>query len=207
MAGFCVSCTLYFSCEDTKAVDYGFGEYFEEIVTAVSENVFVLDNGKTLFNTNEKASKAYQSGDRILMNYTLLHETTAGYDYTVRINGSSKVPLTELSLVDQKTIQSLVSEPVFFESLWVGNHYLNLQFYINYKSETHSIKLLTDSSLIKNDTVYVYFKHDTKNDAPGYSSHVFLSADLEKTFGKSKRVLFFNINTINYGEKQYELKY
>jgi hypothetical protein len=201
-------CTLFFSCEDKKTVDYGYDEYYEEIVTAVSENGFLLDNGKTLFDTN-KETNPYSSGDRVLLNYTLLHETTSGYDYTVRVNGSSKIHKTELTLTNREKIDSAVNEPVLFESLWLGSHYLNMQCYINYKSEAHTIGLLTDSLQIRNDTVRIYFKHDKKNDLPGYSNRLLLSVDLEKALGspKKEKVLLLNINSFNYGEKIYELKY
>jgi hypothetical protein len=209
VAGIFAAMILLFSCENSDDVDYGYGEYYEELVTAKGNDVFLLDNGKTLINASKNTGKSVQAGDRVLLNYTLLSEKTTGYDYTVRVNGLSKIPLGDLKPVDQKTIDAAVNDPVLFESLWLGSHYLNLQFYFNYKSEQHYIGLLTDSTLLKNDTIHIYFRHDPQNDKPGYSNKAILSVDMEKTLGKpeKKKVLLLNISTINYGEKQYELKY
>jgi hypothetical protein len=196
------------SCENNQ-FDYGLDKYYEEIVTAMGKNVFLLDDGKTILNVNENETQTFQSGERIFLNYTLLPKATSDYDYTVRVNGASKITLGKLNKVSQQEIESSAKEPVHLESVWLGNHYLNMQFYINRKSESHIIGLLTDSTQLANDTIQIYFKHDLNNDPAGYLSHVFLSFDLENVLGKpeNKKNIAVNINTDNYGAKIYELKY
>jgi hypothetical protein len=199
---------LLASCE-TNPVDYGLDRYYKEILTFTGENSFLSDEGKTILNVSEDKKPNYQPGDRVLLNYTLLPETTSGYDYTVRVNGTSKIPLGKLTLVDQKEIETAANEPIHLESVWLGSHYLNFQLYLNYKSEAHSIGLLVDSTLLAEDTIRIYFKHNSNNDPAGYPVHTFISFDLEEVLGKPKnsQAIAVAVNTDNYGQKAYQLIY
>lgn len=195
------------SCDD-NSYDYGYDRYYEEIVTAQGNNIFRLDSGESLINVNEKL-RSFNAGERVYLHYTLLDQTTPGYDYTVRVNGAGTVSLGDLLPTGQKEIETFPAHPVQFESCWIGGNYLNMQFYIDFKSEKHTIALLTDSLQLGNDTIRLYFRHDTNNDPPGYPTHLYLSFDLKKALGDpaKNRPLLFYINTSNYGEKSYELIY
>jgi len=204
-----ISCVLIAgflsSCED-KNVDYGLDIYYVEIATAQNANKFLLDNGKTIVvkNPDEKA-KTYAFGDRVLLNYTLLSPG----DNNVRINGSAKVPLFKLTLESDSAIRSESKEPILLESVWIGSHYLNMQFYFDYKSETHQIGLLTDSTRLDSDTLRMYFVHNTNNDPAGYPAHTYLSFDLEKVLGspEKSRPISVQINTTYYGTVNYGFEY
>jgi len=205
---FCIVLVNFlFSCED-KTVDYGLNEYYVEIVTAQNENAFLLDNGKIITATDNENNKQYTSGDRVLLNYTLLTTNTSG-DYSVRINGSAKIPQGKLTLSDEASINSFLKEPILLESVWLGSHYLNMQFYLNYKSEAHKIGLFADSTRLKSDTLKMYFTHDINNDPSGYPSHTYLSFDLREVLGDpgKARPISVQINTSNYGNKTYEFEY
>ena len=204
---FCIFfATFLFSCED-KTVDYGLDKYYVEIVTAQSEGVFLSDNGKLIIATSTKNKKSYASGDRVLLNYTLL-ETSASGDYNVRVNGSAKIPLGKITLTDEATINSSLKEPVLLESIWSGSHFLNMQFYINYKSASHKIGLLVDSTRLGDDTIRMYLFHDTNNDPLGYPTHTYLSFNLKDFLHEQwkARPVSVQINTSNYGNKIYRFK-
>jgi len=199
--------SFLFSCED-KTVDYGFDEYYVEIVTAQTENVFLSDNGKMIFVTSDENKKDYTTGDRVFMNYTLLDTTSSG-DYNVRINASAKIPQGKITLVDEKDINSSNNEPVILESVWLGSHYMNMQFYIYYKSTAHKIGMLADSTHLESDTIRLYFVHDLNNDTQGYPTKTYLSFDLKDVLGEpgNARPISVQISTSNYGIKTYEFEY
>jgi len=208
--GCCIAmASILFSCkEDT--VDYGLDTYYVEIVTAQSANQFLTDNGKTLLATDNK--KTFTSGDRVLMNYTLLSATASDGDYAVRLNGSVKIPLGKLALTDDSTVKASACEPVRLESAWIGSHYLNMQLYFDYRSATHRIGLIADSTRLNSDTLRMYFTHDTNNDPPGYPVHTYLSFDLKDVLGapaagNARRPLSMQINTSNYGNKACVFEY
>ena len=197
-----------FSCED-KTVDYGLDEYFVEIATAQNKDEFLLDNGNMLFSTPDNERKLFDFGDRVLINYSLLPQIENERGYTVEINHSTKIPLGKLTQTSDSVIRSSASAPILLESIWLGSHYLNMQFYINFKSVTHTIGLLVDSTKLENDIVRMYFIHDTKNDSPGYPSHTYLSFDLKEVLGipENARQISVQINSSNYGNKTYNFVY
>jgi len=207
---FCILFTGFlFSCEN-KTVDYGLDNYYVEMVTAQNNNQFLTDKGNLLVATSEENQKTYVSGDRVLLNYTLLDTTTAsGSNYSVRINASAKVPLGKITYVNASVIQSAVKEPIQLESIWMGSHYLNMQFYLNYMSTTHTIGLLADSTQLESDTLRMYFTHNSNNDPPGYPVHTYLSFDLKDALGDPGKAhpVTVQINTSDYGNKTYEFEY
>ena len=198
--------SFLFSCED-KTVDYGLDTYYLEIVTAQNENEFLSDYGNRIVATSDENKKTYASGDRVLLNYTLL--SASGSSYTVRINGSAKIASGKLTLSNDSAINATDKEPIMLESVWLGSHYLNMQFYFNYKSTAHKIGLLTDSTRLESDTLRMYFIHDTNNDPPGYPIHTYLSFDLNNVLGApgNARPVSVQINSSNYGNKTYDFEY
>ena len=207
--GITLSALFFFSSCENRTVDYSYDKYYVEIATAQAENRFLLDDGKTIVVTNEEKSKAYTTGDRVLLNYTLLSETISENELTVRINGSVKVPQWQPVSTDENAIHTAAKEPVALESIWLGSHYLNMQFYLNYKSETHKIGLLVDSRYLNSDTIRMYFTHDSRNDPPGYPAHTYLSFDLENLLGAPEKAqtILVEIHTRDEGNKIYEFKY
>ena len=197
-----------FYCED-KPVDYGLDKYYVEIVTALSSKDFLLDNGKKIVATSEEKTKGFVAGDRVLMNYTLLSDSNTEDNFSVRINGSAKIPLGKLTLSSDSAIYASVKEPVLLESAWLGSCYLNLKFYLNFKSIPHSIGLLTDSTLVKSDTIRMFFYHNTNNDPPGYLSNAYISFNLKDILGEpeNKRIISMQIKTSNFGNKIFNFKY
>ncbi|MDR1763582.1 MAG: hypothetical protein LBR64_06490 [Dysgonamonadaceae bacterium] len=200
---------LLFSCEN-KDFDYGYGEYREDLAVVLDENRFLTDDGITLTHSGGAIDKDYKAGDRVYLHYSLLNGET-GSDWTVRVNGLSKIPLGTLKPAQPETLENLPADPITLESVWIGSRYLNMQFYLEYHSVTHEIGLLADSVSLQNgdSEIYAYFKHDKRDDPAGYPTRSIISFDLEKALGQptSNKKLFVVINTDNYGRKTYELNY
>ncbi|MDR2621826.1 MAG: hypothetical protein LBC48_04500 [Dysgonamonadaceae bacterium] len=200
--------SFLFSCENDK-VDYGLGEYYQHFATVLNDSVFLLDSGATLYDVNYRANKAREANKRFFLTYSFADKESAPYDHAIALHGASEIVLGELKAVSKAAIDSFPAYPIHLESVWLGSHYLNMQFYFDYIEKTHSIGLLADSSCLKADTLHLYFKHDTNRDSPGYPVHLFLSFDLEKVLSRpeSRKNLLLNINTSNYANKTYEFKY
>jgi len=197
---------LFFSsCNSSNSVDYGLDEYYVEIVTALSDNAFLLDSGKTIFADGGNTDSAYQAGDRIFLNFSYLE----GSDSQVTVHASSKIMLGVLKSVDEKEIEAFANDPVRLESAWIGSHYLNLRIYIEYKSEKHTVTLFTDKDQLDQPEIAIYFRHDANNDPPGYPTYILLSFDLKEVLGEPEgnKTLQIHLNTTNYGDKTYELNY
>jgi len=154
--------------------------------------------------------KPLEANKRVFLTYSYAEKENSLYNHAIVAHGISEIAQSELKAVDKARIDSFPAEPVFLESVWIGSHYLNMQFYFNYLSKPHSIGLMTDSLQLRADTIHLYFKHDSNLDPPGYPVHLVLSFDLEQALGKpveNKKPLAVHINTDNYADKTYKFNY
>jgi hypothetical protein len=195
----------FFSCASSPAVDYGLGEYYVEIVTALEQDGFRLDTGKTVYNVDKGDNHAYEPGDRVYLNFSYLE----GSSDQITVHGAAKISTGELKSLSTQTIASYPDDPVRLESAWTGSCYLNAQFYIEYQSEAHKIALMIDENTVNDPEVKLYFRHDKNNDSPGYLTPAYVSFDLKKVLGEplGNRSLTIDFNTTNYGNKTYTFKY
>jgi hypothetical protein len=205
---FFFSC-FFFSCEENAEVDYGLGAYYQHIATVLNDSVYLLDSGDALYNVDYRSNKTVEANKRVFLTYSFLKEKNAPCGQAIILHRLSEIASGELKAAAKTAIDSVPAVPIQLESVWIGSHYLNMQFYFNYMSKTHSIGLFTDSSHLSDDTLHLYFTHDTNQDSPGYPVHLFLSFDLEKVLGRpeNRKKLLVNINTSNYADEPYEFKY
>ena len=213
--GYCKFLCLYLivpllvACSEDEVV-YDIGEYKVDLATVQMDNdrqSFLLDNYALLLNGGNVRN--LEAGQRVLLNYSYLTEKQTGYDYVVKVNGVGFITQGKLLEVDSITIDTIANKPVYMESVWIGSNYLNLSFYMNYNSQRHSITLLTDKNKTGDDEISVFFRHNDNNDSPGYMHKVIVSFDLSTVLGlpTKNRKLILNINSDNYGQKDYQLTY
>ncbi|MCL1936962.1 MAG: hypothetical protein FWF52_01020 [Candidatus Azobacteroides sp.] len=196
---------LFFACTSSDSVDYGLGEYYVEITTALGDNAFLLDSGKTIQSVGGETGRSYEAGDRVFLNFSYIE----GSADQITIHASAKIVLGTLTPVEEKDIEAFANDPIRLESAWIGDHYLNLRIYMEYQSEKHKIGLFTDKERLDQPEIIVYFLHDANNDPPGYPTSLYLSFDLEGALGEPEgnKILQIHFNTTNYGQKIYELNY
>ena len=200
-----VAALIATSCTPDKVVDYGYGEYYVEIVTALENNAFRLDNGQTIRDSNKTAQKTFASGDRVYLYFS--YGNTPSDPITV--HGASKIFSDVLKTASEETISQQTSDPVRFISAWIGSYYLNLHFYFDYRSTAHKIGLVVDEKRVDDSEIHLYLRHDKSGDAPGYPTAIYVSFDLRKVLGEPQgnRSLFVHSNTTNYGNKISILNY
>ena len=197
------------ACSEDKVV-YDTGEYKVDLATVQINNdkqAFLLDNNELLLSAG--LHKNIEAGQRVMLNYSYLPETSSGYDYVVKINGITAITQSKLAEVNSETINTTANDPVRLESVWIGSHYLNIIFYINYHSKKHSISLITDKAKTHEEEVSIYFRHDNNDDPEGYMRKVIASFDLSDVLGEpvSDRRLLVDINSDKYGSKNCSLIY
>ncbi|GHV55605.1 hypothetical protein FACS1894182_00190 [Bacteroidia bacterium] len=192
------------SCS-SESIDYGFDEYHVEFATALENNAFLLDTGQTVYDGNQTAGRTFASGDRL---YLYFSYGIAPSD-PITVHGAGKVFSDTLRTASENKILQSPNDPIRFESAWVGSHYLNLKFYMEYHSQTHKLALVIDEALLNQPEIHLYFMHDKNNDAPGYPAALYASYNLSSVLGKPEgnRTLFVHFNTTNYGNKICTLKY
>jgi hypothetical protein len=200
------------SCQPADVVDYGFGKYYVEIVTALDNHAFLLDNGQTVHDSNRTAKQTFAAGDRVYLHFSraYLH---ASYDETLAaqiiVHSAGKIFSHALQAIPEQVLAAQADEPLSPTSAWIGSHYLNLFLYMEFRSEAHKIALLTDKDRTGDPEVHLYLRHDRNNDSAGYPLSLYASYDLSPVLGapRNDRTLFLHITTASAGEKIYTLTY
>jgi hypothetical protein len=204
------SVLLFFACEE-ETVDYGLGEYYQEIVTSLGSHNYLSDAGEKLYNARPGSAKSYEDSTRVLLTYSFTEdiEPSPNRGKAVTVHSSSSIVRGYLKTIEKKNIDRLPDDPIQLESVWIGSHYVNLRFYMDYKSKTHSIALVCAGEDVNEENIHLYFSHNSNDDPAGYKIYAIASFDLEQTMGnpKGNKTLYIHLNTSNYGEKIYELKY
>ncbi len=203
------TCLLFLSCSKDKVV-YDIGEYKVDLATVQTNSnnqSFLLDNNTLLL--NKGFINNLEAGQRVLLNYSYLEDLSPGYDYVIKVNGISAVTQGQLSEVSPITIDTITNVPIHLESVWLGSHYLNVSFYMNFYSKKHTIALITGKTQIQEKNISIYFCHNDNNDSPGVTRCVITSFDLSNVLGEpvGDRQLTVNLNSGNYGEKDYSFIY
>jgi hypothetical protein len=201
---------LFFACkEDT--VDYGLGAYYQDIVTSLGDYTYLSDAGEKIYDATPENHKSYNDSARVFLTYSFTENQTPSPDQgqAITVHGSSSVTQGNLKSGGKQDIDKLPDEPVRLESVWIGSHYLNLRFYMEHKSKTHSIGLIADKDDLNKENIHIYFKHNHNEDPPGYWVYVVTSFDLETVLGhpEGNKTLYIHLNSTNYGDKIYELRY
>lgn len=192
------------SCQNSDRFDYGLGAYKEEIASVKKNGIytdFLLDDGRYVHNVKIVRDTTLKDDQRLLINYTILSDSTPGFYQTVRLNFYDQVLSSSLYSWDKARIDSFPDDPVELSSAWLGRHYLNISIYIDYNSKQHKILLAADKNNVGDSTVYLYFKQDDNGDTKGASTWVVASYDLEPVLGNplGDRKIIVRFNTTNYG--------
>ncbi len=165
-------------CSCNKETDYGVGEYRVDMVKVESDNSFSLldKNETTLYNADAKKIQGIEPGNRILLNYSYLDQKQNGYDHVIKVNGASWVHCDSVRTI----MSSLKDDPIYFESAWIGQNYLNMSFYIDQHTETHQIALIqtNTTNVSGNHYTHLELRHDNKDDSPGSRKKINASFDL-----------------------------
>lgn len=201
---------LFFCACSEDSADYGLGEYYKELATVVSDNTLLLDNGKYLHAANLGSYSGISKGARVYLMFSYRNNDTNNQEREIEIHAVSRISLGELRDMSWLEIASIENDPVRLDGVWLGSHYLNMQFYMNFKSIAHTIDLAYDKSMIDDDGTYrLYFIHQDNNDPPGASVRITLSFDLEPELGlpQGDRPVCVVINSSNYGNKEYAFLY
>jgi hypothetical protein len=186
------------ACQE-QVVDYGLGDYYEEIATAVDTDDFLLDNGKTVHNMNPEYRVNFEAGTRVYLRFAY----EEGSDTQIRLSGLFPITQGNLQAVEENYIFQQENDPVRLESAWIGSHYLNLHFYMEYSSQTHALMLLTDVAQSDQSELHLYLRHNKNNDPAGHWKYLRVSYDLSKVLGEPQgdRTIQVHFHTTNYGDK------
>lgn len=173
---------------------------------------FVLDNGEKLWVVQSAVSyRDLKSGERIFGNYSLLEPGKDGFDYYIRLNDYTMVPIQNIIDLTPDNVDSIGNNKVQIRDMWPSPEYLNVRFMLNFPDPQQPILNLVVNRMIPlADDGYAHLELRYNNNGssgrlvPGLVSFRLGAYKPQDSSLKGLKIL---VNTPTEGEKTYTFSY
>jgi hypothetical protein len=197
---------FFFACDlwddDTK-------NYWASIATvenpdSLSTFFLRLDNNDLLW-TEKTNFPNYRpkDGQRVIAYYTILSDkhTSGLYDYDIQLNNVRTVLTKDIFRITPETQDSIGNDSIIIDHMWIGSHYLNVQFVYTGYNQIHFINLVSDPAKVYDDgKVHLEFRHNSNGDSPVYYRRGYVSfrlLPLQEGVAADSLQLVVHVNTPN----------
>lgn len=203
---------LFQSCLDDDG--YSLDEFRISVATVASDSDtyhhFRLDDGKTLFPVagNGYTGHNLMDGQRVLLNYTLLGDSTGSYSHPIKVNAIDKILTKKIAENEGEKNDSIYGkDPVSIKDIWIGDGYLNIWFAANFGGyKKHFVNLLQIDA--EANPYELEFRHNAYDDPATASSHGIVCFDLSDLPDTEEETVMLTVQVNAFGgTKTYELKY
>jgi hypothetical protein len=141
------------------------------------------ENLKLLPKNAHEVKPAPDNNARVLFVFNVLaDESTLGYDYVITLTYIAPVHVFDVASSSAATIADSSDKLRNVESVWIGSHYLNVDYYFFYSADPvkHEVSLLRDTTAgLQGSDVTLYLKHNSKGDSGTIPGQNIVSFDLE----------------------------
>lgn len=210
------------SCGDD---DYSPGNFIISLATVnltdelANGYYLTTDNGERLCPVATNVDYKPKSNQRVLVDYTLLDDSTKTYDYLIRVNRIQNIITKKVIDMTAENESEIGNDPVKILDYWIGDNYLNIHFGYNVGGEkTHKINLVRNRTLNSgandlNDqnlqVVNLEFRHNADGDPERYGAKSYAAFDLREfqTEGEGSVEFLIKSKDLNNEEKEYKLIY
>lgn len=175
------------SCDPMSDNDNQIETNFTSIATVQNPDstagfYFRLDNNDLMWvtKTNFPTFKP-KTGQRIIANYDILsvNNGNAIYNHKVVLNDVYQVLTKGIFSVSAATQDSIGNDQVEIRDIWIGSHFLNVEFAYPGYNKIHFINLVSDTAKTYTDgKVHLEFRHNANNDYPQYNRWGVVSFDI-----------------------------
>jgi hypothetical protein len=175
---------LLIACNNSDDLN---GRYWLDIATVENPNAsssfyFRLDNDTVMWTaaTNFPYFRP-ATGKRIIANYTILSEKadTFPYHFDVKLNDWYEVLTKGIFIITPEKQDSIGNDEIHIKNMWIGSHYLNVEFVYPGYNKIHFINLVYDSLKTYTDgKTHLEFRHNANNDYPSRNLWGVASFDL-----------------------------
>lgn len=173
---------------------------------------FVLDNREKLWVVQSAVSyRDLKGGQRIFGSYSLLEPGKDGFNYYVRLNDYTMVPIQNIIDLTLDNVDSIGNDEVQIREIWPSPEYLNVRFMLNYPNPQQPILNLAVNRMIPlADDGYAHLELRYNSNGsngrlvPGLVSFELAGYKPENSNLKGLKIL---VNTLSEGEKTYTFPY
>ncbi len=178
---FLVSCNMHDNDEQQLPTS------FINIATVENPNqssafYFRLDNDDRMWITSTNFPYYRpKTGQRIIANYSIVSVNTENdtYNHKVVLNDVYEVLTKGIFKIKPATQDSIGNDQIDVRDMWIGSHFLNVEFVYPGYNKIHFINLVSDSTKTYTDgKVHLEFRHNANDDYPSNSRWGVASFDL-----------------------------
>lgn len=168
-----------------------------------------LDNNSLLWTAASNFSNYRpKDGQRVIANYSVLFDkrATGKYDYDVKLNDVYEVLTKGIFEITPEKQDSIGNDSVYVSKMWIGNKFLNVEFYYYGQNKIHYINLVSDTAKTYpgDGKVHLEFRHNANNDASIIKRVGVVSFDISslQTDTSDSVALVIHVNKPNQVEEQ-----
>ncbi len=199
-----------FSCDDSNS-----GNYLFDIATVEVQDdetfVLRLDDGTRLWPMATDVRYVGKNGQRVFVNYTILSEKENSYNYSIKINDIWNILTKSPLLLTAENVDSIGNDPVKVRSMWIGNDFLNVDFFFNYGGiRPHAINLVKNTLTPPPDDekIHLEFRHNSYQSPSTRLYEGFVCFDLKSLRVNTADSVQLSIKVKDWdGEKIFDITY
>lgn len=195
------------SCDDNNG--YSLGDFWVDIATVETDDNssaywFILDDGTTLWPAASDIQYLPKQGQRIILNYSILSNQKNEFDHYIKINYIWDILTKKTIVLTATNVDSIGNDPVKINDMWIGNHYLNVDFLFNYGGiRPHAINLV-ENSLIpdpQDGKIHLEFRHNAYGSTNNRLYNGLVCFDLKPYQNSSTDSVTFAIKVLDWNTR------
>ena len=195
------------SCDESD--DYSLGDFWVDIATVETDDNssaywFILDDGTTLWPAASDIQYLPKQGQRIILNYSILSNQKNEFDHYIKINYIWDILTKKTIVLTATNADSIGNDPVKINDMWIGNHYLNVDFLFNYGGiRPHAINLV-ENSLIpdpQDGKIHLEFRHNAYGSTNNRLYNGLVCFDLKPYQNSSTDSVTFAIKVLDWNTR------
>jgi hypothetical protein len=195
------------SCDDNNG--YSLGDFWVDIATVETDDNssaywFILDDGTTLWPAASDIQYLPKQGQRIILNYSILSDQKNEFDHYIKINYIWDILTKKTIVLTATNADSIGNDPVKINDMWIGNHYLNVDFLFNYGGiRPHAINLV-ENSLIpdpQDGKIHLEFRHNAYGSTNNRLYNGLVCFDLKPYQNSSTDSVTFAIKVLDWNTR------
>ena len=205
LAGILLMILVLTSCDkDERSYSDNFWVTLATVRQASSTSIFSLqlDNGLLVWPIENRVPDFMaSSGQRVMINYTLLSDSVSGpQKREIRLNSIGDVMTKQVIRMTTANKDSIGNDPLDIDEIWIGGNYLNVSFFSNGEKIKQAINLVYNTTIAANADGKTHFElHQNNNgDASGNRNKAIISYDLRSFFQNGVSPVQIVIEVKNY---------
>ncbi|NDV65549.1 NigD-like protein [Bacteroides sp. 224] len=199
------------SCGDDG---YSLGEFEIRMATVrvVGGSTYYLetDNEKTLWPVaTEIGWYKPVDGQRVIANVTVLSDQYDKYDHAIRVNFLTNILTKNVEELTEENQEGFGNDPADIRDIWIGGHYLNVEFVFNLpKYQKHRVSLVKNTLAEDPEDGYIHleYRYNDQDDVSGVFRYSMVSFNLSEYINDeatSYKGIKIKANLIDEEEKIY----